>query len=191
MSKDDSQRVAAAAQTAVVGFIRALIETADSPTAPGGGPAYNSAVLTGCLYGVIRVMANFRGASLTPEKFRAMVIASVNSALSQVLPTADKLEAEDEESFLRLMADTSCRSVQTLADDLHERGAGGPVCPMDGIVSGLFAGAVFVAGHNRDREAYPHPGAIADLLEPLLRETLRDLATHEAADAMGEAQGHG
>lgn len=191
MNERQTQLTANAAETAVVGFMKALLTAPDSPAGPPAGAAYNSAVLTGCLYGVIRVMAGFRGPDLEPEKFRAMILVSVNSALSQVLPSAAKLGADDETAFLNLMADTASRAVETLAEDLHERGAGGPVCPMDGIVIGLAKGVATVAGQNRDRSQFPHPVPIADLIMPAMRDALRDLATVEAADAMGEAQGRG
>lgn len=191
MNERQTQLTANAAETAVVDFMKALMTAPDSPTGPNGGPAYNSAVLTGCLYGVIRVMAGFRGPDLEPEKFRAMVLVSVNSALTQVLPGADRLGADDETAFLNLMADTAARAVETLAEDLHARGAGGPVCPMDGIVIGLAKGAAIVAGQNRDRSRWPHPLPVLNLITPAMQDALRDLATVEAADAMGEAQGRG
>lgn len=182
--------IANAAETAIVDFIKALLTATDSPTGPNAGPAYNSTVLTGCLYGVIRVMVGFRGPALEPEKFRSMMLVSVNSALSQNLPAAEPLSADNEAAFLNLMADTASRAVETLAEDLHERG-NGPVCPMDGIVIGLAKGAAIVAGQNRDRSQYPHPLPIVDLIVPAMRDALQDLATVEAADAMGEAQGRG
>lgn len=134
---------------------------------------------------------------LPADTFRAAMLSSFHSAMSQALPDSPFAgpAAGDPEAarleYLALIADSSCRAVQGLADILHARGVGGPMCPMDGIVSGLISGAVYVAGGHRDRDEYPDAPSIGPVIMDLVAETLSSLTLHEAGAAMGEAQGHG
>lgn len=195
MKRNDNrppELLAAKADEAIVGFIKALIECVDGPAGGAYTPAQRSGVFTGALYGVIRVMAAFKG-DQDPERFRAHVLTSVNGALSQMPGIAAPPIPGDDDvaTFEKTVADTACRAVQNLADELHDRAHVGPVCPMPAVASGVLAGAVYVCAHRRDRSTHPSPYDVTGELVELMRDALSVVAAHEGADTIGEVAGHG
>lgn len=176
----------------MVGFLKALIDSPHSPTGEPATPAQRSGIFTGALYGVIRVMAAFKGEQ-DAERFRAHVLTSVNGAMSQMPGLAVPVIPGDDDvdRFEKAVADTACRAVQNLADDLHDRAHVGPVCPMAAVASGVLAGAVYVCAHRRDRSTHPSPYDVTGELVELMRDALSVVAAHEGADTIGEVAGHG
>lgn len=179
--------IAGAADKATTDYLRALLEATD-----GGDHAE---ALTGALYGVIRVMHAMRPRNVEPGRFAFSVLASATTALKQLDPSADLRDemrgGDDESAWLQLMGETANTMTQHLADTLHDRGAGGPCCPMSGIVPGIIAGATYVAVNNRDRDQLPTPESVREFIDGVVSAALEEAATLEAAEAMGKAVGHG
>lgn len=181
----DVQEIARLSEGATTAFLKELLDS------PHGGNV--SAITTGALYAVLRLICAARPKAMETEKWRGSVVMSVRGALEQYVPTdgIGYAATGSETDFLELVATTANGAVQDLADTIHSRSVGGPCCPMSGIVPGLFAGALFVAADNRDRAQFPLPSDLRPMLEELMAVTLSDAAQHEATDAMGEVQGHG
>lgn len=183
----DSQTLAGIADKATTDFLREILEATAQRDRPEA--------LTGALYGVIRVMHAMRPRNMDASEFAFSVLGSATTAITQLDPSPDlRAELKDgdaESAFLQLMGETANTMTQQLADNLHDRAAGGPCCPMSGIVPGLLAGAAYVAVNNRDREQTPTPAEIRPFIMGVVDAVLEEAAVLEAADAMGEALGHG
>ena len=123
-----------------------------------------------------------------------MMAGSLNSALTQALPGSPVAMTRDgttEEGFQVLMADMACRTVQDLASGMIERAVGATWDPTNGVVTGTIAGAAHVAASSRDLALYPSAADLEPIVLDLIRTAWAEHAVHEAADLMGEAQGHG
>lgn len=185
---DSATVTADAAKTATIGFLKALSAEC--------GPGDTAPMLTGALYGVVAALAFLRPKATSPEVFRANVVSSVNSALTQVLPASPVATSREDttaEGYLRLVADTSCRGVQELAHTIRQMQISAPrgADPADGVISGVLAAATYLSGDWRDKTRYATPGDVEPVVLALLRDAWAELAVFEAADAMGEAQGNG
>lgn len=182
----DFVAVADTSKALITGALRNLVEV--------NPPENRPAIVTGALYAVVGVMCALRPRDMEPEAFRSSLVNSMNSALTQYMPGSpvpmNRSEVTESE-FDNLMADMACRGVQEMGHSMVERMVGADFDPTDGVVSGTIATTAFLTAGLRDKAKYPQPQDVEPVIIDLLRATWGAVATHEAADAMGEAQGHG